>query len=67
MTVNREAMINVLMLLIDNSNTSASACGLRERENNRREAINLLLSQLEISEQEADEMYSKYIEAKETE
>lgn len=56
----KEELKEVLMLLIDNEHISASTAGLKERAENRRVAINRLLSELNIGIDKAEDFYWKW-------
>lgn len=55
-------LIRLLELVEDNRRTSASRSGLERRGENNRKMANLLRARLHISEEEAEEIYWKYIE-----
>jgi hypothetical protein len=55
--VDKEDLTKVLILLLTNSNTSASREGLEFRKKNRDEAIKELLFMLNLTTEEATELY----------
>lgn len=61
-TIDYGKLIRILMLMEANSHLSASSPGLKERENNRKEAIKLLQSIIKISDEQLEEMYQLFID-----
>lgn len=53
----KEQLKQVLLLLIDIQNTSASTLGLYKKAENTQKCIEILCTLLEITEEEADELY----------
>jgi hypothetical protein len=56
-SIDRGDLTRVLVLLLQNSNTSASRAGLEVRKKNREEAIKELLFMLNLTTEEANELY----------
>lgn len=54
-------LLRILMLMKSNSHLSASGAGLKERKQNRDEAIRLLQQVVEMSGKETEEMYQLFI------
>ncbi len=54
-SVNKEDLIRVLVLLLKNDNISASSEGLKLRQKNQKEAINELIFMLNLTTEEAEE------------
>lgn len=52
-----EILLQILILLIENDNTSASKVGLEKREENRDKAIGILLNELKITYQDAKDIW----------
>ena len=59
--VKYDKLIRILMLMEANSHLSASGVGLKERKQNRDEAIRLLQSIVNISDEELEEMYQLFL------
>ena len=55
--VDRDELLNVLLLIEKNNHLSASRSGLEERSRNREEAIKKLLLILEMTEEKLEELY----------
>lgn len=53
----KSKILRATLLIEANEHLSASASGLREREENRRAALSLLLEVLVMSEEELEKMY----------
>lgn len=60
--IDRDQLLQVLMLIIQNDSTSASTPGLKRRAENRKKIKVILLNVLSMSEEEAEEMYVKKLE-----
>ena len=56
-SVDKKDLTRVLVLLLNNDNTSASKEGLEFRSTNRKEAIKELLFMLNLTTEEAYELY----------
>ena len=57
--VEKDELMNVLKLLIINNNLSAHPTALRDRQQNRAKAINILRKILNISDKEEDKLYEE--------
>ena len=59
--VEKDELMNVLKLLIINDNLSAHPIALKDRQQNRTKAINILCKILNI---EVDSLYGEYLDGK---
>ena len=59
--VEKKELMDVLKLLIINNNLSAHPTALRDRQQNRTKAINILRKILNISDKEEDKLYEEYL------
>ena len=57
----KEDITEILMLLIDNSRTSASREGLTARGTNRRKAMSIAMKNLDIDTYKADDLYWSWL------
>jgi len=64
-SIDKEDLRKVLMLVEDNMHTSASASGLELRAKNLKEMEKELLAMLELTREEAEDEYWKYVEENE--
>ena len=56
-----EMLLQILVLLIENDNTSSSKTGLEKREENRDKAIKILLDGLKMTYQDAKDLWLEKI------
>lgn len=61
----RERATEVLMLLVDNDCTSASASGLEHRQQNRKQAMTILCGLLGIQSDDMTDMYMDWCDNRE--
>lgn len=64
-TVDKNDLLKVLLLVIDNDNLSASKAGLEQRRNNREEIQKELLYMLNLTKEEAEELYMSHRQTEE--
>ena len=57
-----DILLQILILLIENDNTSASKSGLEKREENRDKVIKILLDELKMTYQDAKDLWLERIE-----
>ena len=59
--VRYDKLMRILILMKANSHLSASGAGLKERKQNRDEAIRLLQTMVDLSDEELEEMYQLFL------
>ena len=67
MEIDKEDLLECLMLIIDNDNTSASRSGLERRSMNRKLILKELLFMLALTTEEAEDLYWQWWDKGETE